>query len=262
MSFLARILSQAALRTIQCEREAIREKGTPMKQPLAQKASSVLLACIVALGCSATVTTAALSSSLENPQTAYAAPAKKAGWKSSHGKWWYSHGNGACAKGWSKIGGTWYCFDKAGWMRTGWHNEGNTWYYLNPSGAMHVGWKAVNGTWYHFNASGKMARGWQAIDNSWYHFNNSGAMSSKTWVGDYYVREDGRMATDAWIGSYYVGADGRWIPGHGSSVNEVCWTPGGKKYHYNWCPTLSNSKHIMHGTVAEAGGRKPCKVCR
>lgn len=46
--------------------------------------------------------------------------------------------------------------------------------------------------------------------------------------------------------------------------NKVCWVKNGKSYHaIDWCYTLSRSKNIQNGTLAEALGRnmEPCSKC-
>lgn len=49
------------------------------------------------------------------------------------------------------------------------------------------------------------------------------------------------------------------------SSHYACWTPNGKSYHYSSsCATLSRSKTIIEGTVADAinnGKSDPCNVC-
>ena len=47
-------------------------------------------------------------------------------------------------------------------------------------------------------------------------------------------------------------------------ISEVCWTPGGSKYHRETCPTISDSKDLIYGTVSQAidSGREACKVCK
>lgn len=42
----------------------------------------------------------------------------------------------------------------------------------------------------------------------------------------------------------------------------VYWTPAGERYHSTRnCPTLKRSRTILSGSVSDAGGRTPCKVC-
>ena len=42
----------------------------------------------------------------------------------------------------------------------------------------------------------------------------------------------------------------------------VYWTPNGEVYHSTaGCPTLSRSKTVYSGTVAESGKSRACKVC-
>lgn len=47
-------------------------------------------------------------------------------------------------------------------------------------------------------------------------------------------------------------------------TSTVYWTSGGSRYHRATCPTIADSKNLLHGTVAEAmqSGRTPCHVCK
>ncbi len=48
----------------------------------------------------------------------------------------------------------------------------------------------------------------------------------------------------------------------GSGGGIVYWTPSGSVYHSTPnCPTLSRSRIIMHGTIAQSGKARGCKVC-
>ena len=50
--------------------------------------------------------------------------------------------------------------------------------------------------------------------------------------------------------------------GTSSGVDTVYWTPGGSVYHYSRnCPTLSRSRTVYEGTVAESHKSHGCKVC-
>ena len=47
-----------------------------------------------------------------------------------------------------------------------------------------------------------------------------------------------------------------------NSQKIVYWTPGGKSYHYNrQCPTLSKSKVVNSGTIAQSGKTDACDKC-
>ena len=230
-----------------------------MSQTKTQKLASVLLSCLLVLGCVGVAATAVTATS---PQQAHAA--QTGGWKQSGGKWWYAYQGGGYAKGWARIGSPWYFFDDSGWMFEGWKKQGAQWYYLTPgsgamatgwnrigykwyyfngsgvmatgwlanggkwyyldsSGVMATGWKNLGGKWYYLASSGVMATGWQAVGGKWYYFDKSGVMLTSQWIGNYYVDGSGAMATNTWIGSYYVGSDGKWIPGYTSSLIAGEW---------------------------------------
>lgn len=212
-----------------------------MERTIRQKAASVALAVMLVLG--GGLLAGAAQATVE-AQPAFAA--QKGAWRSSSGKWWYAYNDGSCAKsGWASIGGSWYLFDNAGWMKTGWQKIGKSWYYLKSSGAM--------------------ATGWQQVGGKWYYLNGSGVMAASKWIGDYYVDGSGVMATNKWIGKYYVGADGRWDRSTGSGTTNsstVYWVDSGKVYHTTKdCPSLSRSKNIHSGTVAQSGKSRACKNC-
>ncbi len=47
-----------------------------------------------------------------------------------------------------------------------------------------------------------------------------------------------------------------------NSQRTVYWTPKGKSYHYSrQCPTLSRSKVVNSGTIAQSGKTDPCNTC-
>ncbi len=47
-----------------------------------------------------------------------------------------------------------------------------------------------------------------------------------------------------------------------NNTSTVYWTPNGKSYHTTKsCPTLSRSKTILSGTVAQSGKKDPCDRC-
>lgn len=204
-----------------------------MVKTLRQKATSIALAGVVALGCMGAATTTALICAASDATVAHADS-----WKTSSSGWWYQTGSGY-AKGWKQIGGTWYYFDSNGWMKTGWQSISGKWYYFNGSGAMVTGWKSLSGSWYYFNKSGAMVTGWQSIGGKWYYFDGSGtmltgwqkssgkwyyldasgAMVAGKWVGNYYLNHDGTMATNTWIGDYHVDANGVWDQTKGSNSN-------------------------------------------
>lgn len=212
-----------------------------MERTLHQKMASVVLAIALVLGGGLLV---GVAQEAAEAQPAFAA--QKGTWKTTSGKWWYAYSDGSYAKsGWVAINGTWYLFDNAGWMKTGWQQVGGKWYYLKSSGAM--------------------ATGWQQVGSKWYHLNGSGVMSAKKWVGDYYVEASGAMATNKWIGNYYVGADGKWDRSKGSGQTNsatVYWVSSGKVYHTTKdCPSLSRSKNIHSGTVAQSGKPRVCNNC-
>lgn len=212
-----------------------------MERTIRQKTASVALAVMLVLG--GGLLAGAAQATVE-AQPAFAA--QKGAWKSFSGKWWYAYNDGSCAKsGWASIGGSWYLFDNAGWMKTGWQKVGKSWYYLKASGAM--------------------ATGWQQVGGKWYYLNGSGVMAASKWIGDYYVDGSGAMATNKWIGKYYVGADGKWDRSTGSGTTNsstVYWVDSGKVYHTTKdCPSLSRSKNIHSGTVAQSGKSRACKNC-
>lgn len=63
--------------------------------------------------------------------------------------------------------------------------------------------------------------------------------------------------------TYDTGSSGKNISSSATPDNSVVyWTPNGKSYHTTRnCPTLSRSKTILEGSVAESGKTDPCDRC-
>ena len=171
---------------------------------------------------------------------------KPGSWKKSGGRWWYRYSDGTYPTSqWLLLSGTWYYFDGSGWMVTG--------------------WRSISGTWYYFNSSGAMVTGWKSIGGSWYHFSDSGAMTRNKWVGNYYLGSSGAMLTSTYTpDGYWVGSNGKWVSGGSGSgsYGTVYWVPKGTVWHSTpECSTLSRSKTILSGTIAQSGMPRGCRVC-
>lgn len=138
------------------------------------------------------------------------------------------------------------------------------------------GWHEKDGAWYYFDKSGGICIN-QWVDSK-YYVGSDGKMVTNDWVDNYYLGSDGAYVTDTWIDGYYVGSNGAWIPNYGvtpeietnnttyanaENERQACWTPKGECYHSSSCSTLSRSKTIIYGTVAEAEaiGKRDCSKC-
>ena len=200
----------------------------------------------VKAGSTATITITGKGSFKGTKTVTFKIGPKTGAWKKSGGRWWYRYLDGSYPKSeWKRIDGSWYCFDGSGWMVTGWSSVGGTWYYFNSSGAMATGWKSIGGSWYYFDSSGAMAR--------------------NRWQGDYYLGSSGAMLTNTTTpDGYRVGSNGKWIrdSGGSGSYGTVYWVPGGTVWHSTPdCSTLSRSKTILSGSIAESGKPRGCYVC-
>jgi len=200
----------------------------------------------VKAGSTATITITGKGSFKGTKTVTFKIGPKTGAWKKSGGRWWYRYLDGSYPKSeWKRIDGSWYYFDGSGWMVTG--------------------WRSVSGTWYYFNSSGAMVTGWKSIGGSWYYFNSSGAMARNRWQGDYYLGSSGAMLTNTTTpDGYRVGSNGKWIrdSGGSGSYGTVYWVPGGTVWHSTpECSTLSRSKTILSGSIAESGKSRGCYVC-
>lgn len=205
-------------------------------------------------------------------------------WQKVKGTWYYMASNGVMKTGWLNDSGSTYYLASSGAMVKGWKYIGSNWYYFNNSGVMKTGWQKIGGKWYLLASDGKMLTGWQDVNGKSYYMNGSGVMQANKWIGNYYVQGDGSMATNKWIGKYHVNADGLWddtkkpavsstsgSSNSGSSTanankpvatSTVYWTPSGDKYHSSkGCSTLSRSKTIYSGSLADVGYRTACQKC-
>ncbi len=202
-------------------------------------------------GSTATVTIKGKGNYTGTKEASFKVGPKVGKWKSYKGNWWYEYGDGS-------------------YLTSTFEHINDKWYYFNADGYMVKGWCSVDGTWYYMGSDGAMLTGWQEIDGNWYYFKSSGAMAHGGWEGNYYLGSDGVMLTDTTTpDGYHVGSDGAWIKNWRapSTTTEsygatVYWTPNGEVWHSTpSCPSLSRSKTIYSGTVAESGKSRGCKRC-
>jgi hypothetical protein len=158
------------------------------------------------------------------------ASAKKFGWVSENGNWYYYDLiTGVMKTGWLNADGSWYFLDDSGVMKSGWLKTGGSWYFLTSSGAMKTGWLQTGGVWYYLSSGGAMKTGWLNSGGTWYFFNTSGAMktgwlnSGGTW---YYFHSTGAMQT----GWQLIG--GKWYHFTKSGAMEKGWKLIGTKWYY------------------------------
>lgn len=221
-------------------------------------------------------------------------------WQPSNGgKWVRYDANGRMIKGEDYRYGSWYLFDEAtGAMEKGvvWvASNGGKWvYYDSVTGKMahgeayldydveHTGWyffdettgamyhgdryvPSDGGKWVRYdNATGKMVKGLDFRNNAWYRFDElTGAMQKgRTWVPEWSGWYNFDSVTGRLIGAAGNGSESN--GGDTPDASVVYWTPKGKRYHSTKsCPSLSQSKTIIAGSIADAqaSGRTACKDC-
>ena len=181
-------------------------------------------------------------------------PAKKNGWVSNGGKWYYYENDVMVKSAWRRDSIGWVYLAADGAMKTNaWVRDSIGWCYVGANGyAVTNCWKKDSVGWCYLNASGSMTKNaWVKDGGKLYYVNASGykvvngwARDSKGWV---YLGSDGTKVINKWvrdsIGWCYVGADGYAVTN--------CW----KKDSVGWCYLNASGSMTKNAWVNDGGNR-------
>ncbi len=181
-------------------------------------------------------------------------PAKKNGWVSNGGKWYYYENDVMVKNAWRRDSVGWVYLAADGAMKTNaWVRDSIGWCYVGANGyAVTNCWKKDSVGWCYLNASGSMTKNaWVKDGGKLYYVNASGykvidgwARDSKGWV---YLGSDGTKVINKWvrdsIGWCYVGADGYAVTN--------CW----KKDSVGWCYLNASGSMTKNAWVNDGGNR-------